>query len=193
MRKPIFTTAEARILCFDEHPDVLNVQLHQWKKSGDLVSLKRGVYMFSDAKPSACEIARNVYSPCYFSLEYALNLYGIIPEAVFEYTLVTPKATRRFVTPIGVFIYQTIKKEAFFGFDPETLMAQKEKALVDYFYLHHAELEPNDDFWKHSRIEASSTDIHFKKAFVYAKKFQSSRLMLLLHSFYAYAQSHQPR
>ena len=191
MQKAVFSTAAAHILCFDESPDLLNLQLHQWKKSGDLVSLKRGLYMFTGVKPHTAEIARNLYSPCYFSLEYTLNFYGVIPEAVFEYTLVTPKATRRFVTPMGIFNYQTIKKDAFFGFDPATLMAEKEKALVDYFYLHSAELEPDDGFWEHSRIEAGVTEINFKKVFSYAKSFKSSRLTLLLHSFHSYAKSHQ--
>ena len=147
--------------------------------------------MLADAKPTMAEIARNLYTPCYFSLEYALNFYGIIPEAVFEYTLVTPKATRRFASPTGIFSYQSIKKEAFFGFDPETLMAEKEKALVDYFYLHSTELEADDSFWEHSRIEAGVTEINFKKVFFYAKFFKSSKLNLLLHSFYSYAKSHQ--
>lgn len=191
MQKEVFVTAEAHVLCFNESPDLLNLQLHQWKKSGELVSLKRGVYMFADAKPPAAEIARNLYSPCYFSLEYALNFYGIIPEAVFEFTLVTPKATRRFKTPMGIFTYQTIKKDAFFGFDSETLMAEKEKALVDYFYLHSAELRADDSFWEHSRIEAGVTGVNFKKVFSYAKPFKSSKLNLLLHSFYSYAKSHQ--
>lgn len=191
MQKNIFKTNEARIVCFQDHPDVVNLQLHQWKKSGDMVSLKRGVYMFSDAKPPASEIAENLYSPSYFSAEYALNFYGIMPETVFEYTLVTPRATRRFSTPMGVFVYQKIKKEAFCGFHSETMMAEKEKALADYFYLHSADLEPNDSFWEHSRLEANATNIDFKKTLSYAKLFKSFRLISLLNSFYSYAQSCQ--
>lgn len=191
MLKNVFSTAEARILFFDGNPRILNLQLHQWKKSGDLLQLKRGIYMFSDAKPPISEIAKSLYSPCYFSLEYALGFYGIIPEAVFQYSLVTPKATRRLETPMGIFNYQTIKKEAFFGFDPETLMAEKEKALVDYFYLHSAQLEPTDDFWKHSRLEAGATEIDFEKALSYAKLFKSTKLNILLNSFHSYAKSYQ--
>lgn len=191
MEKSVFSTAEARIVCVGGNPDVLNLQLHQWKKAGDLVSLKRGIYMFTDAEVTAAEIARSLYEPCYFSLEYVLSFYGIMPEATFEYTLVTPKATRRFVTPRSVFNYQTIKKEAFFGFDPETLMAEKEKALVDYFYLHRDELEANDRFWDDSRMEASATEINFNKVFRYSTFFDSPKLTLLLHSFQSYAKSHQ--
>lgn len=191
MKKPIFSTAEARVVCFRDKPQILNLQLHQWTKSGNLVSLKQGLYMFAGTKPSTPELARNLYSPCYFSLEYALNFYGIMPEAVFQYTLVSTKTTRRFETAFGTFIYQKIKKEAFTGFDPATLVAEKEKALVDYFYLNSGKLEASDSFWKSSRLEAGLTKINFKKALCYAKLFKSKKLELLLNSFHAYAKSHQ--
>ena len=191
MEKAIFSTAEARIVCFRDKPQVLNLQLHQWTKNGNLIALKRGLYMFADTKPSATDIARNLYYPCYFSLEYALNFYGIMTETVFQYTLVSTKTTRHFNTAAGTFIYQKIKKEAFTGFDPETLMAEKEKALVDYFYLNSKKLEASNLFWKSSRLEAGLTKINFKKALNYAKLFKSKKLELLLNSFKTYAKSHQ--
>lgn len=191
MKKSLFTTAEARLVCFRDNPDVLNVQLHQWKKNGDLIALKRGLYMFADAKVSTSEIAKNLYSPCYFSLEYVLNFYGVMPDAVFEYTLVTPKATRRFETSAGVFVYRTIKRTAFSGFDTDSLMAEKEKALVDWFYLNTQRLEATEAFWEQSRLEAGATEIDFKKVFRYAQLFRSKKLDFLLHNFYSYAQSYQ--
>jgi hypothetical protein len=191
MKKNVFSVAEARVICFADKPAVLNLQLHLWKKSGDLIALKRGLYMFADAKNETFNIARGLYSPCYFSVEYALNFYGIMPEAVFQYTLVSTKATRHFKTPVGIFTYQQIKKEAFDGFDPRTLMADKEKALVDYFYLHSSELSADDAFWEHSRLEAGATKINFKKALNYSKLFMSQKVNLLLNSFHSYAKSHQ--
>lgn len=191
MKKSIFSVAEARVVCFADNHAVLNLQLHLWRKSKELIALKRGLYMFADAKVEAREIARNLYYPCYFSLEYALNFYGIMPEAIFQYTLVSTKATRHFKTPVGIFTYRQIKKEAFGGFDPETLMADKEKALVDYFYLHSAELEANDVFWEHSRLEAGLTNVNFKKALGYAAIYKSKKVNLLLNSFQNYAKSQQ--
>jgi len=190
MVKKVFTATEAHILGFTESPAIINLQLHQWKKSGDLIGLKRGLYMFSDYRPQKAAIAKELYSPCYFSLEYVLSLYGIIPEAVFAYTLVTPKTTRHFKTSEGVFSYRKIKREAFVGFDQETLMAEKEKALVDYFYMNSAKLQPNDVFWEESRLEAKATEINFKRVFMYAKLFSSKKLNILLTSFYNYAKSH---
>lgn len=189
MQKGIFSTAEAHVVAFAENPKILNLQLHQWENSEDLIRLKRGLYMFTNNNSQKAEIAKALYYPCYFSLEYALSFYGIIPEAVFTYTLVTTKTTRRFDTHEGSFSYRKIKREAFVGFDPYTLMAEKEKALIDYFYMNMSKFRPDYAFWEESRLEASSTDIDFKKAFTYAKFFQSKKLDILLNSFYNYAKS----
>ena len=88
MQKSIFSTAEAHVVAFSDDPKLINLQLHQWKKSGYVTQLKRGLYMFPDAKFDfgALEIAKRLCGPCYFSLEYILSLDGIIPEMVFSYT-----------------------------------------------------------------------------------------------------------
>ncbi len=191
MEKPIFTTAEAHVVCFKNKSKVVNLQLHQWVKRGELVSLRRGLFMFPEESVKKEEIARHLYSPCYFSLEYVLNFHGIMPEAVFEYTLVTPTGSRRFKTPVGTFVYHKIKREAFTGFAPETLMAEKEKALVDYFYLNSGSLKETPIFWEESRLEAIATELNFKKIQQYAKLYKSKKLERLIHSFINYAKSHQ--
>lgn len=188
MKKSVFSTVEAHIVAFRTNPKLVNLQLYQWARSKDLIALKRGVYMFADAKPTIAEIANALYYPCYFSLEYILNLNGIIPEAVFSYTFVTPKATRTFKTPLGTFIYQKIKKEAFTGFDPKTLIAKREKALTDYFYLKSSKLIPSDDFWEESRLNGAKLD--FKKVHRFAKLYRSKKLIALLNSFQRYAKTH---
>ena len=188
MQKNIFTPAEAHVVTFEYNPKLTNLQLHQWKTQGDLIQLKRGLYMFADTKADIAEIAGNLYPPCYFSLEYVLSLNGIIPEATFTYTLITPKTTRHFNTPLGIFSYQKIKKEAFIGYDEKTLMAEKEKALVDYFYLNSSKLKPLNQFWEESRLYGE--ELNFKKVFRYAKLFKSPKLTNLLTNFQKYAQSH---
>lgn len=188
MKKKIFTSTEAHIVAFSQAPELLNLQLHTWRKRGELVQLKRGVFMFSDNKCESSEIARHLCWPSYFSLEYVLSANGILPEAVFTFTLVTPKKTREFKTPFGIFSYYTIKKEAFTGFDAKTLMAEPEKALVDYFYLKSSRLFPREDFWEESRLDGSALD--FEKVFRFAALFKSKKLTSLLSSFQKYAKSH---
>lgn len=186
MKKNIFTKREAQLVAFGTAPGTLKLQLHQWVQSGDLVALRRGLYVFSDRDLDKVEIARALYSPCYISLEYALNMYGLIPDVPFSMTLVTPKGTRTFDTPYGRFVYRKIKQEAFFGFDPETLIAEKEKALVDYLYLSGGRLVPEPVFWQELRLQNLS-DIDFAKATQFAQKFSSKKLMKLLGSVREYA------
>jgi len=186
MQKDIFSREEAQIVAFDTAPNTLKLQLHQWVKSGDLVALKRGLYAFADRRIDKIEVARYLYSPCYISLEYALNLYGLIPEVPFAMTMVTPKATRKFNTVFGQFVYRKIKKEAFMGFDDETLIAEKEKALVDFLYLNSSCLVPSVSFWQEIRLQ-NFDDFDFRKALYFAEMFNSLKLLNLLESVKNYA------
>jgi predicted transcriptional regulator of viral defense system len=186
MQKSVFSTQEAQLVAFDTSPNTLKLQLHQWVKSRDLVPVKRGLYAFSDSQVDKVEIARALYSPCYISLEYALNTYGLIPDIPFLMTLVTPKTTRRFETPYGRFVYRKIKRKAFFGFNPETLMADKEKALVDYLYLNSKQLVPEPVFWKELRLQ-NLEELDFDKAARFAEQFGSKKLSRLLGSIRDYA------
>lgn len=190
MKKNIFTKQEAQLIALDTAPGTLKLQLHQWAKSGELISLKRGFYAFSDRDIDRAEIARALYSPCYISLEYALNMYGLIPDIPFSMTLVTPKATRTFDTLYGRFEYRKIKQVAFFGFDPETLMAEREKALIDYLYLNSKRFVPEPTYWRELRLDNLS-DIDFAKAQHFARRFGSKKLMKLLGSVREYAGTDQ--
>lgn len=187
MEKGIFTTAEAHIVAFANNPKLINLQLHQWKKNADIIQLKRGLFMFADVSANPAQIAKSLYAPCYFSLEYVLSLHNIIPEAVFSYTLVTTKKTHQFKTPVGHFIYHTIKKPAFTGFNIQTLLAEPEKALVDYFYLNSSRLKTNNIFWQESRLNGA--ELNFKKVFQYAKLYKSKKLITLLTDFQNYAKT----
>jgi hypothetical protein len=98
----------------------------------------------SDVFPE--EIAFRLYSPSYISLEKALSVYGIIPEMVYGITSVTPKTTREFRNKFGDFTYRHIKPTLFFGYredkERRCLMAEPEKALLDYLYLNLSKIDP---------------------------------------------------
>jgi len=103
--------------------------------------LKRGVYAFSLNPPTKFEIANRLYRPSYISFETALSYYNIIPEIVYVVTSVTTKRTKEFSAQNSVFKYYKIKKRLFFGYQPQMvkgktiLVAEKEKALLDYIYF----------------------------------------------------------
>lgn len=188
MQKPLFSVEEGRILGWDQAPKVLNLQLHQWAKAGELVRLKRGVYGFPELVKDKIDVARVLYGPAYVSLEYALHQYGLLPDVAFAVTLVTPKITRKFSTPFGLFVYRKIRQGLFWGYDPSTLLGEREKTLLDYFYLNGARLFAEDDFWETARWQ-NLDSIDFKKARAYARRFGEPKVLRLLDSLKTYGKA----
>lgn len=112
-------------------------------REGVIVRVKKGLYVFGNElrqrKFSAVYLANLIYGPSYVSLEYALQMYSLIPERVEEITSVTTGRSKRFVTPIGTFSFRKVPERAFAGgMDIQVnasgsryLIAVPEKALVD--------------------------------------------------------------
>ena len=186
MKKNIFSKTEAQLVAFETSPEVLKLQLHQWVKAGDLISIKKGLYIFSDVQINKVEIAKYLYFPSYISLEYALNIYGLIPDVPFSMTMITTKTSRSFNTVFGQFIYHKIKGEAFFGFDTVTLIAEREKALIDYLYFNTKYFIPNFKFWKEQRLQ-NLNEVDFSRAYGFLEKFNVKKLTILLRSLEEYA------
>lgn len=122
---------------------VLN-QLHAWTLKGYIERMRRGIYMFRDNElRDPFIIAGFIYKNSYVSIESALNSLGIIPDIPFAVTCVSLAKTKTFrIKNYGVFLYQHIKSELFFGFSTIRVgenysynIATPEKALFDYFYL----------------------------------------------------------
>ena len=110
-------------------------------KRGLFLKLRNNLYMLKDSRPSHYYIANKMYEPSYVSLETALSHYGIIPETVYAITSITTKGTREYATPIGNFMYQRIKKQAYTGYSLKEIdgrkafVAEPEKALADHLYF----------------------------------------------------------
>ncbi|MBC8317770.1 MAG: hypothetical protein H8E41_07670 [Desulfobulbaceae bacterium] len=108
-----------------------------------IIRVKKGLYVFGEdyrRRPYSLELLANlIFGPSYISLDYALQHYGMIPERVETVTSVTTGRSKKFVTPVGVFTYQTIPLSAFqTGMDMvelesgnSFLIATPEKALAD--------------------------------------------------------------
>lgn len=115
--------------------------LERQTREGLFCRLKKGLYTLKTDFPREEAIANALYKPSYISFEYALGTYGIIPEMVYAITSATPKPTRSFEIQNKIFSYATIKKEAYTGYIPAKrgnlviLIAEPEKALVDYLYF----------------------------------------------------------
>jgi len=64
-------------------------------KNGILTRIAHGLYMQSDNTPESFEIANVLYAPSYVSLESALYRYGVIDQAPYIITSVTPRKTKK--------------------------------------------------------------------------------------------------
>jgi len=119
-------------------------RLNEWQEKGYIRKVIKGYYVFADKnldEKALFEIANRIYAPSYVSFEMALAYYGLIPESVYGITSASTRKTSHFKTPIGAFIYRTIRPKLYFGFDflknGEKLfkLASPEKALLDIFYI----------------------------------------------------------
>jgi len=161
-------------------------QIDRWEKNGFLNKIKQGFYMFSDEKLdrfSLFLIANKIYAPSYISLETALKFYGLIPEEIFQITSISSNKTAKFNTMVGSFSYGHIKPKLFWGYyfiengQQKILIAEPEKAILDYLYLH-PELKTANDF-KEMRIDKDSffEKINLNKFENYLKAFDKKALI----------------
>jgi len=163
-------------------------QLMNWQRKGLLVQLRRGLYVLGKTErkiePSNLFLAGQIYSPSYISLEYALGLYGLIPEMVVEITSVTTKNPARFQNDFGKFSYQHIKRAAFRGFRAEKdksglayFIAEPEKALADFIYLNLPCFKAGDkDIFSQSYRFQNLDSINLEKLTSYASFFGNAKL-----------------
>lgn len=130
----------------DEKHQTLKVQLSGWQKRGLVIKLKRGLYILNEndrkIEPSRIFLANALYLPSYVSTTYALGFYDLIPEKVEDVTSITTKKTAKFTNTFGTFIYQHLSPNLFFGFKEikdengfPVLIAEPEKAVIDFIYL----------------------------------------------------------
>ena len=118
------------------------MKLSQMEKSGEVIRLKRGLYVIDGSilgyPPSAPICSNHIYGPSYLSRHWALSYYGLIPERVYELTAVCFKRTRTFENKLGRFSYRQVPEDYYpIGIKTEKydgmtfMVASPEKALCD--------------------------------------------------------------
>lgn len=130
----------------DKNPRLLKRQLSEWCQKKLVIALGRGWYTLNDADRKAnisrYFLANILYQPSYISLESALSLYQLIPEAVTIMTSISTKKTKTIENDYGTFDYRHIATSYFRWFSPQKdefnnqyFLASPEKALVDFLYF----------------------------------------------------------
>lgn len=180
IKQPIFSLHDLKLANIDVFP----YQISKWTKDKNLIKIRNGLYAIAEQKnllnPEI--ISHLLYAPSYVSLDRALSKYGLIPEMVYNSTAVTTRQTKTFQNEFGSFIYRSIKKELFFGFKKIKeaggvyLLAEPEKALLDYFYLNSAQINNADDVSELRLNEAGLKGLNKKRFKKYLKAFASKKL-----------------
>ena len=147
----------ANLSCFDKSTlqqfmdlsdNSLYADIKRWLNQGLLIKLKKGLYVTNsyylarENKDNYVEfIANKLREPSYLSMEYVLQSYGILSEAVYAITSITLKGKNSYANKLGRFSYRNIKEPLFAGFsllekgEFQVKIATKAKALFDYLYF----------------------------------------------------------
>lgn len=174
----IFTPLEFRRV-FPKSQDQIQYFLETQSQQGLFIRLKKGLYALKTDLPGDEEIANVLYKPSYLSFEYAMAKYGIIPESPYNLTSATTNPTRVFSTDHQAFSYFTIKRDAYTGYYLDTtggrkaLIAEPEKALVDYLYFVAIGQRSFNDRFNVSKLDKS-------KLMEYAKLFKRNKVIELV-------------
>lgn len=182
----------------------LNFNLKYWLKAGTITQLKKGVYILKERweKEPNKELyfeylANKLYEPSYLSLEYVMNKYSLLSEAVFGITSITTKTTKTFVNKLGSFSYYSCSPRLFTGYEVKQfasasiLIAKKPKAVFDFLYLRFLKKTPiNPKTIDELRINWENiTRKEFQEIVDYASLAKSKRvktvIKLIKRSFYA--------
>jgi predicted transcriptional regulator of viral defense system len=116
----------------------------EWQQAGYIAKIINKWYLFTDLEIDEflrTRISNCLVRPSYISLQTALSFHGLIPEGVYTFTSVTTRKTMRYETAWGNFVYRSVKPQLFFGYHADhtreipVLMAEPEKAILDFLYL----------------------------------------------------------
>ena len=174
----------------------LKNQLTTWRKRRLIFHLRRGVYVLNPqdrrVHPSRIFLANSLYSPSYVSLEWAFAYYGLIPEKVADVTSVAAKKTTVFSNEFGLFRYQHLKSSLFFGYQKKedengypVLIAEPEKALLDFFYLESARFNKKNlqDIFDESYRFQNVSGLRLQILRKYAARFEQKKLEEIVKAF----------
>jgi len=179
----VFTPREFRLV-FNVSEKSASMFILNNTKKGLFLKLRNNLYLLKDSRTPHYYIANKMYEPSYVSLETALSRYSIIPETVYAITSITTKSTREYNTPIGSFLYQRIKKQAYTGYSLKEIdgwkafIAEPEKALADHLYFVDLKKKMLNDRLNLQNIDKSKLE-------AFAKLFNRPGMLTLIEHIYA--------
>lgn len=176
----IFSLRDIENLFPEENLKTMKNNLGRWTEKKLLYRLRKNLYELIEpgVKRNIPDvyIANKLYTPSYISLETALSIYSIIPDIAYNVISISTLPTRKFSNKYGSFYYRSCQKKAFTGYRLMTyegykiLMADKEKALVDFTYYSIRQKGPLD--FEEERFEMDIVaKLNWDRVSKYAKMF----------------------
>ncbi len=127
---------------FQNYTDVKG-KIRREVQRGMLVQVARGLYE-TDPRADGKYLAGAIYGPSYLSFDYALSVYALIPEMVYNtYTSATycKEKIKRYENAFGIFLYRDVPATVYpLGIELKAengysyQIATPEKALCDKLY-----------------------------------------------------------
>ena len=127
---------------FQNYTDVKG-KIRREVQRGMLVQVARGLYE-TDPRADGKYLAGDIYGPSYLSFDYALSVYALIPEMVYNtYTSATycKEKIKRYENAFGIFLYRDVPATVYpLGIELKAengysyQIATPEKALCDKLY-----------------------------------------------------------
>ncbi|OGK09696.1 hypothetical protein A2767_07580 [Candidatus Roizmanbacteria bacterium RIFCSPHIGHO2_01_FULL_35_10] len=187
----LFFFSKNSLRALEKNEEKLNFNIKYWIKTGKIISLKNGLYITKSRWDKEINkdlyleyLANKIYEPSYLSLEYIMNKYSLLTEAVYGITSITTKKTKSFVNGLASFNYSSMTPDLFTGyettkaFDTFIFTASKAKAVFDYLYLRFIKNTPiNKKIIEELRINWENiTKSEFKNIEGYANKAKSLKV-----------------
>jgi len=152
----------------------LSVELSRLNKSDVLKRPVRNWYENPFNTPSIEEIAMVLRPPAYLSMEYALYKHDIISQQIQILTIISTQLPYTYEINSHVLEVHQIKKSLFWGFQKQGTvhLADPEKALLDFIYLHYAHNNRIPKQYIQSFLDSMYLEeLQSKKLQHYAKRF----------------------
>jgi hypothetical protein len=139
-KQTIFTVKDLVILWRDNNIGAIETRLNYYVSQGDLLRLRRGVYVTSKDY-NQLELGTRIYNPSYISFETVLVKEGLIFQYYGKITLAS-YLNREIIVDGQNYQYRKIKQDALLepiGIQQNegVSIASKERAFLDIIYLNH--------------------------------------------------------
>lgn len=192
----IYFTKDSLKSLSGDSDNTISLNINRWKKSGDIVVFKSGVYATKKSYDTNSKeegyhkyISSILLKPSYISLSTTLSGYDILSEGVYNITAMTTKLPTTYSN--RKYIYRQMTDKLFVGYEIKYFKskeytyyeATKAKALFDYIYYKSHKLNEEMNIVEELRLRLDSfTKDDFKEMRYYANIISSKKLINIINN-----------